>query len=64
MEARENCSDLHRFYVTEMVAVEAEGKIHIFLVCTGCGCAKHHEFQVSLKGSPLRLLPEKEKEEN
>jgi hypothetical protein len=48
-----DCNGQHRFFVANTAA--AEGKVFVFVVCTSCGAAKRHEFEVAKSSSPISL---------
>jgi hypothetical protein len=49
------CSGPHRFFVAEVVGVEAEGLVHLLALCTDCGETIHKSFAVSSKAATLTL---------
>lgn len=54
------CSGAHRFFVAEVVGVEAEGTIHLIALCTDCGETIHKSFAVSQKAASITLKNTKE----
>jgi hypothetical protein len=56
-----NCSGDHRYYVAEVVAVEADGKVFVLTLCLQCGDFKSHSQEVSDGCSPIRLLLEEKR---
>lgn len=48
-----DCFGQHHFFVANTAA--AEGKVFVFVVCTACGAAKRHEFEVAKSSSPISL---------
>lgn len=49
------CEGAHRYFVAEVVGVEAEGTVHVIALCTDCGDAIHKSFAVSKKAASLIL---------
>lgn len=54
-----DCDGQHRFFVVDVVGVEAEGRIYIPIVCTACGEFRHNE--ISVGRGQIRLLKEEQK---
>ena len=55
LNPRVQTCERHRFFVASTVGVEAEGTVHVIIVCTACGIAECKGFQVSKGNSPLKL---------
>lgn len=58
MKSKEFCSNDHSYFVADVVGVEAEGKVYLIYLCTGCGEAVSKEFKVATPGSEVRLMRE------
>lgn len=56
MEGR--CSNEHRIFVAEVLAIESDGKVCVITVCTNCGEISFKEHQVTKPGVQIRLLQE------
>lgn len=56
MSSNLKCLGEHRFFIAEVVGVEASGKVFVLAVCTNCGEFRDHELDTRAAGSPMRLL--------
>lgn len=60
-KAKFPCSREHSYFVAEVVGIQAEGKVHLVYLCTGCGDAVCKTFSVASPGMDMRMLREEKR---
>lgn len=54
-----DCNGQHRYFVCEVIGVEATGKVYPILACTACGHVIAPELTVAPAQTEFRLLKSK-----